>query len=502
MTKIINQETREEILNKKAAQRKVLKEQRRKERAEKLKERTYIEEFDRGVYDIKNPNKYSIMLDKGLNEKIVREISSIKEEPEWMLEKRLEALKIYNKSENPNWGPDLSELNMDEIATYIRPKAQIESDWQDVPDEIRNTFDLLGIPEAELDYLSGVGAQYDSEVVYHNMKDYFALQGVIYTDFESAVEEYPEVIQKYFGKLLKPSLHKYAALHYAVWSGGSFVYVPEGIHVDIPLQSYFRMNAPGAGQFEHTLIIVEKGASLHFIEGCSAPKYNTINLHAGGVELYVKEGAKLRYSTIENWSRNMYNLNSKRALVEKDGVIEWISGSFGSRVSMLYPASILIGENARSEFTGISFAGKGQVLDTGAQVIHKAPHTYSTIETKSISKGGGKAVWRSLVEIAPEAYGCKSNTDCQSLMLDSESRGDTIPTIRLYNDEVDFGHEAQIGRIDDQAIFYLMSRGLSEEDAKAMIVRGFAEPVAKELPLEYAVEMNDLISLELKGAIG
>ena len=502
MSTNIKKESNEQILREKAEARDVLKEKRRQERAEKLKDRTDVEEFDRGVYDIKNPNKFSVMLDKGLNEKIVREISEIKDEPDWMLQKRLEALEIYNNSENPNWGPDLSGLNMNEIATYIRPKAQMESDWQNVPDEIRNTFDLLGIPEAEMEYLSGVGAQYDSEVVYHNMKDYFALQGVIYTDFESGVEEYPEIVKKYFGTLLKPSLHRYSALHYAVWSGGSFVYVPEGVHVDIPLQSYFRMNAPGAGQFEHTLIIVEKGASLHFIEGCSAPRYNTINMHAGGVELFVKEGAKLRYSTIENWSRNMYNLNSKRALVEKDGTIEWISGSFGSKVSMLYPASILIGENARSEFTGISFAGKGQELDTGAQVVHKAPHTYSTVETKSISKGGGKAIWRSLVQIDPEAYGCKSNTDCQSLMLDSESRGDTIPSIRLYNDEVDFGHEAKIGRIDDQAIFYLMSRGLSEEEAKAMIVRGFAEPVAKELPLEYAVEMNELINLELKGAIG
>ncbi len=502
MTDQKRQVNKEEILKEKAAERKALQERRRRERAEKLKDRTQLQEVDRGVYDLKNPNRYEIMLEKGLTEKTVREISEVKGEPQWMLEKRLAALKIYNQSTNPTWGPDLSALNMDEIAMYIRPKAQMENDWKEVPDEIRNTFDLLGIPEAELEYLSGVGAQYDSEVVYHNMQEFFAQQGVIYTDFESAVEKYPDIIQEYFGTCIKPGLHRYAALHYAVWSGGSFVYVPEGVHVDVPLQSYFRLNAPGAGQFEHTLIIVEKGGSLHFIEGCSAPRYNTINLHAGAVELFVKEGAKLRYSTIENWSRNMYNLNTKRAIVEKDGAIEWISGSFGSKVSMLYPASLLVGENARSEFTGISFAGKGQELDTGAQVIHAAPHTYSTIETKSISKGGGKAIWRSLVEVAPNAYGCKSNTDCQSLMLDAESRGDTIPAIRLHNDEVDFGHEAKIGRIDDQAIFYLMSRGLSEEEAKAMIVRGFAEPVAKELPLEYAVEMNDLINLELKGAIG
>ena len=466
-------------------------------------EKTYVEDMDRGVYDIKNKFTFRSKTEKGLTEEIVRQISAEKDEPEWMLESRLKALKIFNEKENPKWGPDLSEVDMDKITTYIRPDADMSDDWKNVPDEIRDTFDKLGIPEAEKEsMLSGVGAQYDSEVVYHSIQKYLSDQGVIYTDFETGLKEYPEIVKKYFSKCITPSLHKYAALHYAVWSGGSFVYVPKGVNVDIPLQSYFRLNAPGAGQFEHTLIIIEDGAYCHFIEGCSAPKYNVINLHAGAVELFVGEGATLRYSTIENWSRNMYNLNTKRAIVEKDGKIEWVSGSFGSKVSMLYPASILVGENASSEFTGISFAGEGQNLDTGAQVVHAAPHTTSTINTKSISKSGGIAIYRGLVEIKENAVGAKNATSCESLMLDNKSRSDTIPTIKIENNNIDIGHEAKIGRISDSVIFYLMSRGISEQEAKEMVVRGFAEPIAKELPMEYAVEMNNLINLELVGAIG
>ena len=466
-------------------------------------EKTYVEDMDRGVYDIKNKFTFRSKTEKGLTEEIVRQISAEKNEPEWMLESRLKALKIFNEKENPNWGPDISEVDMDEITTYIRPDADMSDDWMNVPDEIRDTFDKLGIPEAEKEaMLSGVGAQYDSEVVYHSIQKYLSDQGVIYTDFETGLKEYPEIVKKYFSKCITPSLHKYAALHYAVWSGGSFVYVPKGVNVDIPLQSYFRLNAPGAGQFEHTLIIVEDGAYCHFIEGCSAPKYNVINLHAGAVELFVGEGATLRYSTIENWSRNMYNLNTKRAIVEKDGKIEWVSGSFGSKVSMLYPASILVGENASSEFTGISFAGEGQNLDTGAQVVHAAPHTTSTVNTKSISKSGGVAIYRGLVDIRENAVGAKNSTSCESLMLDNKSRSDTIPTIKIENNDIDIGHEAKIGRISDSVIFYLMSRGISEQEAKEMVVRGFAEPIAKELPMEYAVEMNNLINLELVGSIG
>jgi Fe-S cluster assembly protein SufB len=372
-----------------------------------------------------------------------------------------------------------------------------------VPDDIKNTFERLGIPKAERLSLAGVGAQYDSEVVYHNVRAEVAAKGVVYTDIESALTgPYAEMVRKHFMKLVPPTDHKFAALHGAVWSGGSFVYVPPGVSVEIPLQSYFRLNAPGAGQFEHTLIIVDKGAYLHFIEGCSAPKYNVANLHAGCVELFVGEGARLRYSTIENWSKNMYNLNTKRARVEKDGIMEWVSGSFGSHTSCLYPMTILKGENSRMEFTGITFAGNGQNLDTGAKVVHAAPHTTSHISTKSISRDGGISTFRSAVVAAPEAVGSKSAVACESLMIDDRSRSDTIPVMDIRCDDVDVGHEAKIGRISEQAIFYLMSRGLSEDDARALIVGGFAEPIAKELPLEYAVEMNNLIHLEMKGSIG
>ncbi|WP_291561282.1 MULTISPECIES: Fe-S cluster assembly protein SufB [unclassified Clostridium] len=464
--------------------------------------KTYVEDVDRGIYDIKNEVRYSYKVDSGLTEDIIRSISSEKNEPEWMTEFRLKSLEIYNQLDVPTWGPDISSLNIENIVTYVKPDTDMKASWDEVPKDIKMTFDLLGIPEAEKASLAGVGAQYDSEVVYHSIKEDLVKQGVVYTDMESAIKEYEDIVKEYFMKCVPPSDHKFAALHGAVWSGGSFVYVPEGVNVDIPLQSYFRLNAPGAGQFEHTLIIVEKGANLHFIEGCSAPKYSVNNLHAGCVELFVKEGAKLRYSTIENWSRNMYNLNTKRAIVEKDGTIEWVSGSFGSKISMLYPMSVLKGERAKCEFTGITFAGKGQELDTGAKVIHAAPYTSSNINTKSISKDGGIAVYRGAVKISPNAHHSKSTVSCESLMLDNISKSDTVPVMDIMNDEVDLGHEAKIGRISDEAIFYLMSRGISEAEAKAMIVRGFVEPISKELPLEYAVEMNNLIKLELEGTIG
>ena len=466
------------------------------------RKKSHIEDIDRGIYDIKNEVRYSYKAENGLTPEIIKSISKEKNEPQWMTDFRLKSLEIYNGIEVPPWGPDLSGLDIDNIVTYVKPDTDMKSNWDQVPEDIKKTFDLLGIPEAEKESLAGVGAQYDSEVVYHSIKDELVKQGVIYTDMESAVRDYESIIKEYFMKCVPPSDHKFAALHGAVWSGGSFVYVPEGVQVDIPLQSYFRLNAPGAGQFEHTLIIVEKGAKLHFIEGCSAPKYSVNNLHAGCVELFVKEGATLRYSTIENWSRNMYNLNTKRAIVEKDGAIEWVSGSFGSKVSMLYPMSVLKGERARCEFTGITFAGKGQYLDTGAKVIHAAPYTSSNINSKSISKDGGVAIYRGAVRVAQNAHHSKSTVSCESLMLDNISKSDTIPVIDIMNDEVDLGHEAKIGRISDETIFYLMSRGLSEDEAKAMIVRGFVEPIAKELPLEYAVEMNNLIKIELEGAIG
>ncbi|MFZ2256864.1 MAG: Fe-S cluster assembly protein SufB [Clostridiaceae bacterium] len=464
--------------------------------------KTYVEDLDRGIYDIKNDFNYSFRAEAGLTPDIIREISQRKNEPEWMLNFRLKALGYFNQIENPTWGPDLSELNVDEIINYVKPQIGQKHTWDEVPDDIKNTFERLGIPEAERKSLAGVGAQYDSEVVYHSLREELVKQGVIYTDIETALKEHEEIVKQYFMTLVPPNDHKYAALHGAVWSGGSFVYVPAGVQVEIPLQSYFRLNAPGAGQFEHTMIIVEKGAKLHFIEGCSAPKYNVNNLHAGCVELFVKEDATLRYSTIENWSKNMFNLNTKRSSVEKNGTIEWVSGSFGSKISMLYPMSILKGEGARCEFTGITFASKGQILDTGSKVIHAAPYTTSNVVSKSISKSGGQALYRGVLKINPNAYGSKSTVTCESLMLDNDSRSDTIPVIDIQNDDVDIGHEAKIGRISDEAIFYLMSRGISEEEAKAMIVRGFVEPISKELPLEYAVEMNNLISIELEGTIG
>lgn len=466
------------------------------------RKKTYIEDIDRGIYDIKNEFTYKYKSEKGLSPEIIKEISKEKNEPEWMTDFRLKSLEIYNSKPMPKWGADLSDLDVDEIIAYIRPDADMRNNWDDVPEDIKNTFELLGLPQAEREALAGVGAQYDSEVVYHNIRKELIEQGVVYTDMESAIVEYEDLVKEYFMTLIPPTAHKFAALHGAVWSGGSFVYVPKGVQVDIPLQSYFRLNAPGAGQFEHTLIIVEKGAKLHFIEGCSAPKYKVNNLHAGCVELFVKENSTLRYSTIENWSKNMYNLNTKRALVDKNGTIEWVSGSFGSKVTMLYPMSILKGEGARSEFTGVTFAAKGQYLDTGTKVVHGAPHTTSTVNSKSISRDGGHAFYRGLLKVAKNAYGCKSTVSCESLMLDNKSRSDTLPIIELNNDNIDIGHEAKIGRISDEAIFYLMSRGISEEEAKAMIVRGFVEPITKELPLEYAVELNNLINIELEGSIG
>ena len=466
------------------------------------KKKTFVEDIERTLYDIRNEDRSVYKSESGLTPDIIRDISRRKHDPAWMTEFRLKALDTYNHIGLPTWGPDISELDMDKIVTYVQPDAKMTGNWKDVPEDIKDTFDRLGIPEAEKTSLGGVGAQYDSEVVYHSIQEDMVKQGVIYTDMETAIREHEDLVKEYFMKLVPPKDHKFAALHGAVWSGGSFVYVPAGVHVKMPLQSYFRLNAAGAGQFEHTLIIVEPGASLHFIEGCSAPKYNVTNLHAGCVELYVKEGARLRYSTIENWSRNMMNLNTKRALVEKDGIIEWVSGSFGSPVSCLYPCSILHGENARCEFTGVTFASKGQDLDTGASVICAAPHTSANINTRTISKAGGKATYRSAVKVTKNAPYAKCSVNCESLMLDSASRSDTLPVMDIEGDAAEVGHEAKIGRISDEAIFYLTSRGIDEDEARAMIVRGFVEPIAKELPLEYAVEMNNLVNIELEGTMG
>ncbi|MBU5437286.1 Fe-S cluster assembly protein SufB [Tissierella sp. MSJ-40] len=464
--------------------------------------KTYVEDIDRSLYDVADEARYRYTTDRGIDEEIIRKISKEKDEPKWMLDLRLESLRIYNKKAMPLWGPDLSELDINSIIHYVRPDTDMSNSWDDVPGYIKDTFERLGIPQAERESLAGVGAQYDSEVVYHNLKEDMIKQGVVYLDMESGVKQYEDMVKKYFMTLITPHTHKFAALHGAVWSGGSFVYVPKNVKVDVPLQSYFRLNAKNAGQFEHTLIIVDEGAELHFIEGCSAPKYNVQNLHAGSVELFIKKNGKLRYSTIENWSRNMFNLNTKRALVEENGTIEWVSGSFGSKISMLYPMSILNGKRAKAEFTGITFASTGQILDTGAKVLMAAPETSCIINSKSISKSGGSAIYRGFLKVTEKAKGAKAAVNCESLMLDNDSVSDTLPTIILENDDIDIGHEAKIGRISDESIFYLMSRGINEEEAKSMIVRGFVEPVTKELPLEYAVELNNLIDIELEGTIG
>lgn len=465
------------------------------------KNKVLINDVNRSLYDFRyeENEKDFYRIESGLSPEIVKKLSEEKGDPAWMREFRLKSLEEYNRRGVGKWMPDISGLDIENIAVYVRPKTKMSESWEEVPQDIKDTFEKLGIPEAERKSLAGVGAQYDSELVYHNVQESVAKEGVVYTDFESALksEEWGAMVKEYFMTLVTPRDHKFAALHGAVWSGGSFVYVPKGVHLSFPLQSYFRLNAKGAGQFEHTLIIVDEGADLHFIEGCSAPKYNVANLHAGCVELFVKKGAHLRYSTIENWSKNMYNLNTKRARVEEGGLIEWVSGSFGSHTGCLYPESDLVGKGARAEFTGITFAGKGQDLDTGAKMVHLAPETSSLITTKSISKSGGKSTYRSAVYIAKDAKKSKASVSCMSLMLDSDSRSDTVPAMKILCDDVDVGHEAKIGRISSNAIFYLMSRGVPEDEARSMIVTGFANPVSKELPLEYAVEMNNLIRLEM-----
>ncbi len=467
------------------------------------REKMRVADIDRSIYDIADEQSDAYQVDAGLTSEIVEQISKEKNDPGWMHDFRLKSLEIYQSMDLPDWGPPLSGLDMDHIVTYVRPNTKMSAKWSDVPEDIKDTFERLGIPKAERESLAGVGAQYDSELVYHNVQKSVQEAGVIYSDLESAMHgPYADMIRSHFMTLLTPKDHKFQALHGAVWSGGSFVYVPKNVKVEIPLQSYFRMNAKGAGQFEHTLIILDEGADLHFIEGCSAPKYNVANLHAGSVELFVGKNARLRYSTIESWSKNMYNLNSKRALVQEGGTMEWVSGSFGSHVSYLYPMTILNGKGARMEYTGITFAGAGQDLDTGVKVVHAAEDTSSVISSRSISKSGGTSTFRSSVSIPEKSAHCRTSVSCSSLMLDSASRSDTIPAMDIRAGDADVGHEAKIGRISNETVFYLMTRGVSEEDARAMIVGGFADHVSKELPMEYAVEMNNLIRMEMKGSIG
>jgi Fe-S cluster assembly protein SufB len=459
-------------------------------------------DLKRATFDEANPTPYLKGVKKGLTEALVRQISREKKEPLWMLEHRLASLKIFREKPLPTWGADLSHLDLEDIIYYAPPGVEETDTWEEVPEEIRRVYDRLGIPEAERRMLAGVGAQYESEIVYHNLKKEWEELGVIFLDMDDALQLHPELVQTYFMKCVPNTDHKFAALHGAVWSGGTFLYVPKGVKIRDPLQAYFRMNAKNMGQFEHTLIIVEEDASVHYIEGCSAPKYGSHALHAGLVEIFVKPNAKCRYSSVENWSRDTYNLNTKRAIVEKDAVMEWVGGNMGSGATMLYPCSMLVGEGARCDHLGIAFANKGQWQDTGAKVFHLAPHTSSKVTSKSMSAGGGVAVYRGLLRIGPHAYDCTANVECDALLLDEKSRTDTIPDIQVRNNDVTIAHEATVGKLSEETLFYLTSRGIPEDEARAMIVNGFIEPIVRQLPLEYAIEMNRLIELEMEGSVG
>ena len=460
--------------------------------------------LSRDTFDHANPSDYMKKFSKGLSAELVSLISKDKDEPEWMLHQRLKAYEYFNRISLPQWGPDLSHLNFDEICFFAKAadKKGGYENWEQVPEYIKNTFDRLGIPEAEKKVLAGVGAQYESEVVYHSLEKELQKQGVLFLDMDVAVQKHPELVQKYFMKCVPNSDHKFAALHGAVWSGGTFLYVPKDVKIQKPLQAYFRMNAQGMGQFEHTLIIIEDGAEAHYIEGCSAPKYGSNALHAGCVEIFVGKGAKFRYSSVENWSKDTYNLNTKRAIVEEGGRMEWVGGNMGSGVTMLYPCTILKGRNSQADHLGIAFANAGQVQDTGAKVFHIGENTGSKIVMKSISKGGGQSIYRGDLRIAKSAENAMSHVECDALILDPESISDTFPNIKVDNNSATINHEARVGRLNEEDIFYLTSRGIPTAQAEAMIVNGFINPIVRELPLEYAVEMNRLIELEMENSIG
>jgi len=459
-------------------------------------------EINRENYDHYNPENLSFKAKEGISEELVREISRQKNEPEWMLQKRLIGLKVFNDKPIPTWGPDLSDLDLDKIYYFLRPSTSQADSWDKVPSEIKNTFERLGIPEAERRFLAGVGAQYESEIIYHNLKKEWGDKGVVFLNMDDAIKEHPELVKRYFmTNCVSITLHKFAALHAAVWSGGTFIYVPQGVKVDIPLQAYFRMNAQKGGQFEHTLIIADEGSEVHYIEGCSAPRYEENALHAGCVEIHVMKGARVRYTSIENWSKNVYNLNTKRAVVQENGIMEWINGNLGSKLTMLYPCSVLVGENAKTDYLGIAYAGQGQNQDTGCKVYHLAKNTSSNVISKGISKNGGVSNYRGLVKIKRGAINSKASVRCDGLMLDNLSRSGTIPSMEVDENDVKVSHEAAVGKIGEEQLFYLMSRGVSEDEATSMIVAGFIEPIVKELPLEYAVELNKLIQLEIENSV-
>jgi len=440
---------------------------------------------------------------RGLNEDVVRDISAKKSEPEWMLEHRLKGLKLFDRKPMPNWGSDLSGINFDSIKYFVRSTEKQAATWDDLPADIKNTYDKLGIPEAEKQRLvSGVAAQYESEVVYHAINEELAAQGVIFLDTDTGLKEHPELFQEYFGSVIPSGDNKFSALNSAVWSGGSFIYVPKGVHVEIPLQAYFRINTENMGQFERTLIIVDEGAYVHYVEGCTAPIYSSDSLHSAVVEIIVKKGGRCRYTTIQNWSNNVYNLVTKRAKAEEGATMEWIDGNIGSKVTMKYPSVFLMGEHAKGEVLSIAFAGEGQHQDAGAKMVHLAPHTSSTIVSKSVARGGGRTSYRGLVRVNKGAHHSASTVKCDALLVDQISRSDTYPYVDVREDDVSMGHEATVSKVSADQLFYLMSRGLTEDEAMAMVVRGFVEPIARELPMEYALELNRLIELQMEGAVG
>ena len=455
-------------------------------------------------YGFHDPENATIRFDKGLSEQVVRDISELKNEPEWMTEIRVKAYRQFVDMPMPKWGniDMLNQIDFEAVTYFLRSSDGTERDWDEVPEDIKNTFDRLGIPEADQKWLGGVTAQYESEAVYHSIREDLEEQGVIFLDMDTGLKEYPEIVKEYFGSVIPSSDNKFSALNTAVWSGGSFIYVPKGVHVEMPVQAYFRINAKNMGQFERTLIIADEGSSLQYVEGCTAPTYSTESLHSAVVELIAKKGAKIRYSTVQNWSANVYNLVTKRGVAYDNATIEWVDGNIGSKLTMKYPAVLLKGEGAHAEVISVAYAGKGQHQDAGAKVHHLAPNTTSNILSKSISKNGGRSTYRGILQVTPKSHGCRSKVICDALMLDPESQSDTYPTMEVGNSSADLEHEASVSKVSNDQLFYLMARGHSEEEAMGMIVNGFFEPFTRELPMEYAVELNRLLELEMEGAIG
>jgi Fe-S cluster assembly protein SufB len=461
-----------------------------------------LSDADYSKYGFSDPEAFLFKAPKGLTENLIREISAMKDEPEWLLDFRLKSFKLFLEKPMPSWGGNLAEIDFDEITYYGKPSEKSETSWDDVPETIKNTFDKLGIPEAEKKYFGGVGAQYESESVYHSLRKELSDQGVVFLDTDTGLKEYPEVFKKWFGKIVPPQDNKFAALNSAIWSGGSFVYIPEGVHVDFPLQAYFRINAKNIGQFERTLIVAEPGSSIHYIEGCTAPVYSTKSLHAAVVEVVATKNSKVRYTTVQNWSKDVFNLVTKRAYAYENARVEWVDGNLGSHLTMKYPSVYLMGNNSSADILSIAYAGNNQHQDAGAKVVHFGKNSNSRIINKSISKYGGRTTYRGLVRVSKGATGCKINVTCDALLLDDKSRTDTYPVIQIEEDDALLSHEARVGRIGDDEVFYLQTRGIPEDKATHMLVMGFLEPFAKELPLDYAVELHRLMELEMEGSIG